>query len=50
MEDTRIARKVYMWNEKSSKWKKKCTIMVDRSGLLVMWVHRFSEGKERVYE
>ena len=24
--------------------------MVDRSGMLVMWVHRFSEGRERVYE
>ena len=24
--------------------------MVDRSGMLVMWVHLFSEGRERVYE
>ena len=24
--------------------------MVDKSGMLVMWVHRFFEGRERVYE
>ena len=31
MENTRIARKVYLWNLRSSKWEKKCMDMVDRS-------------------
>ena len=49
MEDTSIARKVYLWNVRSSKWEK-CMNIVDRSAMLAMWVHRFSEGRERVYE
>ena len=24
--------------------------MVDRSGILVRWVHRFCEGRENIYE
>ena len=50
MENTRIARKVDLWNVRSSQWEKRCMNMVDRSGMLVMWVHRFSEGREKVYE
>ena len=50
MENTRFARKVYLWNVRSSKWEKKCMNMVYMSGMLVMWVHRFSEGRERIYE
>ena len=36
------------WNVKSSRWEKKCMNMVDRSGMLIKWVHRFSEGRESV--
>ena len=43
MENIRIARKVYLWNVRSSKWEKKYMNMVDRSGILVMWIYRFSE-------
>ena len=39
MEDTRITQKVYLWNVRSNKWEKKCMNMVDRSGMLVIWVH-----------
>lgn len=50
MEDTRLARKVYLWNVGSSRWWKKCIKMVDRSGLLVRWIHRPFEGRQYVYE
>ena len=49
-ENTKIARKVYLWNVRSSKWEKKCMNMVDRSDMLVRWVHRFCEGRESIYE
>ena len=49
MEDRRIARKIYLWNVRSSRWKK-CIKIVDRSGMLVVWVHIFSKGRESVYE
>ena len=39
MEDTRLARKVYLWNECSSKWGKWCLKMVCRSGMGVRWMH-----------
>ena len=50
MKNTTIARKVYLWNVKSSKWEKKCMNMIDRNGMLVRWVHIFFEGREWVYE
>ncbi len=33
MDDARIARKVYLWNESESKWRKRCMRMTDRNGL-----------------
>ena len=39
MEDTRLARKVYLWNVMNSKWGKKCMKMVDKSGMLVRCIH-----------
>ena len=45
-----MARKVYLWNVRSSRWGKKCIKMVDRSGMLVRWVHRPFEGRENVCE
>ena len=50
MKNTRIAHKVYLWNVNSNKWEKKCINMVDRSGMLVRWVHTFFEGRDWVYE
>ena len=47
MENTIVARNVYFWNVRSSKWEKN---IVDRSGMLVRWVHRFSEEREWVYQ
>ncbi|MPC56871.1 hypothetical protein E2C01_050837 [Portunus trituberculatus] len=32
MNDERIARKVYLWNESGSKWRKKCMRMTERNG------------------
>ena len=50
MEDARLARKVYLWNVRSSRWGKKCIKMVDRSGLRVRWIHQQFEGRQYVYE
>ena len=49
MENTRIAQKIDLWNV-STNWEKTCMNIADRSGMLVMWVHRFFEGRERLYE
>ena len=35
---------------KSSKWRKKCIKMVDRSDMLVRWVYRAFEGRQSVKE
>ena len=37
MDDERIAKKVYLWNESGSKWRKKCMRMTERNGLQVVW-------------
>ena len=37
-------------NIRSNRWEGKCINMVGRSGILILWVHKFSEGRERVYE
>ena len=42
MEDTRIARKVYLWSESGSKWRKRCMRMTDRNGLQVVWAMRMA--------
>ena len=40
MDDERIVRKVYLWNESGSKWSKRCMRMTERSGLQVVWEMR----------
>ncbi|XP_063877492.1 uncharacterized protein LOC135109778 [Scylla paramamosain] len=42
MDDARIARKVYLWNESGSKWRKRCMRMTDRNGLQVVWAIRMA--------
>ena len=42
MDETRIARKVYLWNESGSKWRKRCMRMTDKSGLQVVWGMRMA--------
>ncbi|MPC38887.1 hypothetical protein E2C01_032403 [Portunus trituberculatus] len=36
IDDERIARKVYLWNESGSKWRNRCMRMTERSGLQVV--------------
>ena len=50
MEDTRLARKVYLWNVMNSKWGKKCMKMIDRSSMLVRWIHPPLGERQYVYE
>ncbi len=42
MNDARIARKVYLWNESSSSWRKRCMRMTEKSGLQVVWGMRMA--------
>ncbi|MPC96497.1 hypothetical protein E2C01_091759 [Portunus trituberculatus] len=37
MDDERIVRKVYLWNESGSQWRKRCKRMTEGSGLQVVW-------------
>ena len=37
MVDKRIARKVYLWKNNGSKWRKRCMRMTERNGLQVVW-------------
>ena len=37
MADERLARKVYLWNESGSKWRKRCRRMTERNRLQVVW-------------
>ena len=49
MEDTRLARKVYLWNE-SSKWRKRCMRMIGKSGMQVSPRQQIGEDGQCVYE
>ncbi|XP_063861501.1 uncharacterized protein LOC135101456 [Scylla paramamosain] len=42
MDNARIVRKVYLWNESGSKWRKRCMRMTDRNGLQVVWAIRMA--------
>lgn len=44
MEYTKLAQNVRLWNARSNKLGRKYINMVDRSGLLVKWVHQSFEG------
>ena len=50
MENARLARKVYLWDMRESKWVNKCGRMIDRSRTLSRWVHRLNEGELNVSE
>ena len=50
MNDARLARKVYLWNESNSRWDKKCIKMVERSGLRIGLRRRPIEGRQHEYE
>ena len=50
LEDNRLARKVYLWNVRSSRWGKMCTRMVSRSSMNFRWMCRLIEGSQNVYE
>ncbi|MPC20109.1 hypothetical protein E2C01_013040 [Portunus trituberculatus] len=40
MNDERIVRKVYLWNESGSQWRKRCMRMTERSGLQVIMMNK----------
>ena len=42
MDDARIARKVYLWSESGSKWRKRCMRMTEKNGLQVVWAIRMA--------
>ena len=46
MEDTRLVRKIYLWNERCSRWLKRCMGMVNRSGMQFVW----TGGRQGVHE
>ena len=48
MENERIARKAYLWNESESKWRKRCMRMTERTGLQVVWGMRMAGRKMNV--
>ena len=50
MEDTRLARKVYLWSERNSRWMKGCMRTVDRSNMQILWTYGRSEGRQGEYE
>ena len=50
MEDTRLARKVYLWSERNSRWMKRCMRMVDRSNMQILWTYGRSERRQGEYE
>ena len=50
MGDTRLARKVYLWNERNSRWMKRCMRMVNRSNMQIIWTYGRSEGRQDEYE
>ena len=50
MEDTRLARKVYLWNERHSRWLKNCINMSNRCNLGIIWTYGRNEGREDEYE
>ena len=50
MEDTRLARKVYMWNIRSSRWGRRCTDLTNEIGLTVVWSSWITERGQKVYE
>ena len=50
MEDTRLARKVYLWSERNSRWMKRCMRMVDRSNMQIIWTYGRSERRQGEYD
>ena len=45
MDDNRFARKVFLWNVRSSRWGKKCVKMVVKNGLITSWAFQWDEGR-----
>ena len=50
MQDERIARKVYPWNESGNKWRKRCMRMTERNGLQVVWGMRMAGRNQDKHE
>ncbi|MPC20105.1 hypothetical protein E2C01_013037 [Portunus trituberculatus] len=45
MDDARLMRKVFLWNDRSSRWGKKCVKMAVKSGLETSWAFQRVEGR-----
>ena len=50
MNETRLARKVYLWTLEDSKWGNKCGKMIDKNSMLVRRLHRSFEDGQNVVE
>ena len=50
MDDSRLARKVYLWNGRYSKWGKRWARMTNVSGVNIGLANRLTEDGVRVYE
>ena len=50
MDDARLARKVYLWNIRDSKWGNNCMKMAGSSGMTPRWMERYLVGGQYRYE
>ena len=50
MDDTRLARQVYLWNGCQRRWAKRCMKMVESNGLNLWWMYEMVDDRERMSE
>ena len=50
MDDTRLARQVYLWNGCKRRWAKRCMKVVEGNGLNLWWMYEMVDDRERMSE